>query len=581
MKVAERGAVMEAADSGKGGQRHYSLILQTESCSPELGTLRSVILPKHSRFGERPPSKLFYTLLRRNAQENQWSEQTESSGVPDPLGEQARLRQLVDSVHPRAQGDYHQAAGSSPDCCWGQCLKVVLLGPGVLGIKAPLPPGDHAGGSVSVHGSRRIQGQTAARGLTPPPTSVLIFKRTLANRVSKRNAPLSSNTHGTEPLPGGITDGHVYLRATTLLRSCEIEIRAFHQLPERPLGGGGAQSGSSPGLLCPSSPGAPFQRSQHPHATSCRHFHLGPPQPQQLAPDFPLAHPVQSQPGLSAHMAPAHQHSGTLHQSLTPLPTLQFQDVTGPSFLPQALHQQYLLQQQLLEAQHRRLVSHPRRSQERVSVHPHRLHPSFDFGHQLQTPQPRYLAEGTDWDLSVDAGLSPAQFQVRPIPQHYQHYLATPRMHHFPRNSSSTQMVVHEIRNYPYPQLHFLALQGLNPSRHTSAVRESYEELLQLEDRLGNVTRGAVQNTIERFTFPHKYKKRRPQDGKGKKEEGEESDTDEKCTICLSMLEDGEDVRRLPCMHLFHQLCVDQWLAMSKKCPICRVDIETQLGADS
>ncbi|CAO2594493.1 E3 ubiquitin-protein ligase RNF165 [Lemmus lemmus] len=145
----------------------------------------------------------------------------------------------------------------------------------------------------------------------------------------------------------------------------------------------------------------------------------------------------------------------------------------------------------------------------------------------------------------------------------------------------SPYQVVHEIRNYPYPQLHFLALQGLNPSRHTSAVRESYEELLQLEDRLGNVTRGAVQNTIERFTFPHKYKKRRPQDSKGKKDEGEESDTDEKCTICLSMLEDGEDVRRLPCMHLFHQLCVDQWLAMSKKCPICRVDIETQLGADS
>lgn len=39
------------------------------------------------------------------------------------------------------------------------------------------------------------------------------------------------------------------------------------------------------------------------------------------------------------------------------------------------------------------------------------------------------------------------------------------------------------------------------------------------------------------------FSQRRPQDGKGKKEEGEESDTDEKCTICLSMLEDGEDVR--------------------------------------
>ncbi|CAI5787859.1 E3 ubiquitin-protein ligase RNF165 isoform X2 [Lacerta agilis] len=336
--------------------------------------------------------------------------------------------------------------------------------------------------------------------------------------------------------------------------------------------------------------GAPFQRSQHPHATSCRHFHLGP-QP-QISTDFPLPHAVQP------HMATAHQHGGPLHPPLPPLPALPFQEVTGPSFLPQALHQQYLLQQQLLEAQHRRLMPHPRsplssvqatdpgRTQERISVQPHRLHPSFEFGHQLQTPQPmgpqpRYLAEGTDWDLSVDAGLTHNQFQVRPVPQHYQHYLATQRMQHFPRNTSSTQMVVHEIRNYPYPQLQLLALQGLNPNRHTSAVRESYEELLQLEDRLGSVNRGAVQNTIERFTFPHKYKKRRPQEIKAVKEDGEESDTDEKCTICLSMLEDGEDVRRLPCMHLFHQVCVDQWLATSKKCPICRVDIETQLGSDS
>ncbi|XP_030824284.1 E3 ubiquitin-protein ligase RNF165 isoform X2 [Camarhynchus parvulus] len=298
--------------------------------------------------------------------------------------------------------------------------------------------------------------------------------------------------------------------------------------------------------------GAPFQRSQHPHATSCRHFHLGP-QP-QLSADFALPHAVQSQPGLAPHMAPAHQHSGALHQPLPPVPALPFQDVAGPSFLPQALHQQYLLQQQLLEAQHRRLMPHPRRAQERMSVQPHRLHPSFDFSHQLQTPQPmgpqpRYLAEGTDWDLSVDAGLTHAQFQVRPVPQPYQHYLATPRVHHFPRSTSSTQVVVHEIRNYPYPQLQLLALQGLNPSRHTSAVRESYE--------------------------------RRPQEGKAEQDDGEESDTDEKCTICLSMLEDGEDVRRLPCMHLFHQVCVDQWLATSKKCPICRVDIETQLGSDS
>jgi hypothetical protein len=37
-----------------------------------------------------------------------------------------------------------------------------------------------------------------------------------------------------------------------------------------------------------------------------------------------------------------------------------------------------------------------------------------------------------------------------------------------------------------------------------------------------------------------------------------------------------EDVRRLPCMHLFHVTCVDQWLVLNKRCPICRVDIEAQ-----
>ncbi|KAK2819319.1 hypothetical protein Q5P01_024880 [Channa striata] len=326
--------------------------------------------------------------------------------------------------------------------------------------------------------------------------------------------------------------------------------------------------------------GAHFTRHQHSHATSCRHFHLGAPQV-PISAEFPLGHASQPpQTGLATHLPPAH------HPPLTALPAPpQFQDVPGPPFLPQALHQQYLIQQQLLEAQHRRILPHSRRTQERIPLNPHRLRSGYEYSPPLHVPQPmtqqpRYLAEGTDWDLSVDAGLPHHQYQLQQLPQHYQHYLASPRMHHFPRNTSSAQVVVHEIRNYPYPQLHLLALQSLNPSRHATAVRESYEELLQLEDRLGSVSRGAVQTTIERFTFPHKYKKRKPLHLKIGEEE-EETDVDEKCTICLSMLEDGEDVRRLPCMHLFHQGCVDQWLATSRKCPICRVDIETQLNPDS
>ena len=48
--------------------------------------------------------------------------------------------------------------------------------------------------------------------------------------------------------------------------------------------------------------------------------------------------------------------------------------------------------------------------------------------------------------------------------------------------------------------------------------------------------------------------------------------------LCSPSLEfeEEEDVRRLPCMHLFHVPCVDQWLGLNKRCPICRVDIEAQ-----
>lgn len=111
-----------------------------------------------------------------------------------------------------------------------------------------------------------------------------------------------------------------------------------------------------------------------------------------------------------------------------------------------------------------------------------------------------------------------------------------------------------------------------------------YEELVQLGEHLGQVNRGASRSTIERNTLPHKYKLRHQKESDSSEETGEvegaakiPDDDMEKCTICLSYFEDDEDVRRLPCMHLFHVECVDQWLVTNKRCPICRVDIETRM----
>jgi len=42
------------------------------------------------------------------------------------------------------------------------------------------------------------------------------------------------------------------------------------------------------------------------------------------------------------------------------------------------------------------------------------------------------------------------------------------------------------------------------------------------------------------------------------------------CIVCLCDFEDGERIRRLPCNHVFHTVCVDEWLGRDAHCPLCR-----------
>ena len=43
-----------------------------------------------------------------------------------------------------------------------------------------------------------------------------------------------------------------------------------------------------------------------------------------------------------------------------------------------------------------------------------------------------------------------------------------------------------------------------------------------------------------------------------------------KCAICLNEYVAGALVRTLPCVHLFHEACIDEWLNQSDRCPLCR-----------
>ncbi|KAI3754156.1 hypothetical protein L1987_53934 [Smallanthus sonchifolius] len=50
-----------------------------------------------------------------------------------------------------------------------------------------------------------------------------------------------------------------------------------------------------------------------------------------------------------------------------------------------------------------------------------------------------------------------------------------------------------------------------------------------------------------------------------------QSDYDSECSVCLSVFEDGEEMRKLPrCNHSFHATCIDMWLTLIAHCVVPR-----------
>jgi hypothetical protein len=50
-----------------------------------------------------------------------------------------------------------------------------------------------------------------------------------------------------------------------------------------------------------------------------------------------------------------------------------------------------------------------------------------------------------------------------------------------------------------------------------------------------------------------------------------------KCPICIEEYKENEITLVLPCKHYFHKDCIKDWLCkFSKKCPVCRDDVENR-----
>ncbi|CAD8134607.1 unnamed protein product [Paramecium octaurelia] len=91
----------------------------------------------------------------------------------------------------------------------------------------------------------------------------------------------------------------------------------------------------------------------------------------------------------------------------------------------------------------------------------------------------------------------------------------------------------------------------------------TYEQLLELEEQIGNVPKGLTKQQIKQLpkrTLDH------------------ESMPEDKCSVCLFEFKEEEKVRELPCKHIYHSSCIKNWLQNNKQCPLCKTEIEIQIN---
>jgi len=49
------------------------------------------------------------------------------------------------------------------------------------------------------------------------------------------------------------------------------------------------------------------------------------------------------------------------------------------------------------------------------------------------------------------------------------------------------------------------------------------------------------------------------------------------CVICMIDFVPGDRVRYMPCLHLYHVHCIDDWLMRSFTCPSCNEPVDVAL----
>ena len=94
---------------------------------------------------------------------------------------------------------------------------------------------------------------------------------------------------------------------------------------------------------------------------------------------------------------------------------------------------------------------------------------------------------------------------------------------------------------------------GGSQSQGPDVDNMTYEQLMDLGEKTGNVSKGCTQaqiNSIKALTWVP---------GKSKSDE---------CLICMEKFKRGDKFKKTRCGHEYHAECLDKWLANEKRCPV-------------
>ncbi|KAL1300896.1 hypothetical protein AAHE18_18G214400 [Arachis hypogaea] len=100
----------------------------------------------------------------------------------------------------------------------------------------------------------------------------------------------------------------------------------------------------------------------------------------------------------------------------------------------------------------------------------------------------------------------------------------------------------------------------------------SYEELLALEERMGSVSTALTEEALSEC-LKRSFFKSLPSDDVTETFNGNKNKDDTKCSICQEEYVVGDEVGNLQCQHMFHVVCIQQWLRLKNWCPICKASV--------